>query len=293
MNIAISSCLLGNVVRYDGKDQSSEYVLKKLSSFVNFIPFCPENRAFGTPREPISLNLINEKVEVITNFSKKNLTKELNETIEEELLTFPTKINGIILKSKSPSCGLESKLLVEGKNIGKIEGVFASRLIKKYENVPIIQECSLGNIFLKEEFLIHLFALKRFENLKLVGSKFKDLYKFNEANSLFFNMKDKVKAKKLNEILNKKLSFEEMFDSYEKHYKILISQNIDKKMAVLLMKEIVSTFIKDRKIVLKKLIKDYKNGLIPLIVLLELLKDGLNHELMSQTIFNLYPKKLL
>jgi uncharacterized protein YbgA (DUF1722 family) len=59
------------------------------------------------------------------------------------------------------------------------------------------------------------------------------------------------------------------------------------------MKEIVSTFIKDRKIVLKKLIKDYKNGLIPLIVLLELLKDGLNHELKSQTIFNLYPKKLL
>ena len=82
---------------------------EKLGKYVQFLPFCPEHLAFGTPRETIRIVLEDNVRKVYTVFSKTDVTQAMNDAINEEvqkLLEHP--LCGIVLKSKSPSCALGS-----------------------------------------------------------------------------------------------------------------------------------------------------------------------------------------
>ena len=67
MNIAVSACLLGEKIRFDGGHKKDYFITNQLSEFATFIPFCPEHLAFGTPRPSIRLVSINNAIEVFSN----------------------------------------------------------------------------------------------------------------------------------------------------------------------------------------------------------------------------------
>ena len=57
IRIGISSCLLGNEVRYDGGHKRDRYITDVLDTHVEFVPVCPEVEAgFGVPRETLRLD---------------------------------------------------------------------------------------------------------------------------------------------------------------------------------------------------------------------------------------------
>ncbi|MBP6497902.1 MAG: DUF523 domain-containing protein, partial [Campylobacteraceae bacterium] len=107
MQIAVSSCLLGEPIRYDKSGQRDKFITDKLSKYMTFIPFCPEHLAFGTPRQTIRIVLEDEQKRVYTVFSHEEVTQKIHDAIQIELAKITKhEICGIILKSKSPSCGL-------------------------------------------------------------------------------------------------------------------------------------------------------------------------------------------
>ena len=56
IRIGVSTCLMGDLVRYDGGHAHDRYVTDTVGQYVQFVPVCPEMEAgFGVPREPIRL----------------------------------------------------------------------------------------------------------------------------------------------------------------------------------------------------------------------------------------------
>ena len=102
--VIISACLLGEYCRYDGKTKKVNEIIEAYKDY-EIIPFCPEAPLFGTPREKISVVEINGEHRIMTDDTKKDVTKLLKNEIYSFIKVNP-KVDAIILKSKSPSCGL-------------------------------------------------------------------------------------------------------------------------------------------------------------------------------------------
>ena len=143
MKIAVvSSCLLGEFCRYDGKTKEDKKVKDFLKDY-EIIPFCPEAPLFGTPRERI--DIIQDRV--ITSQSNQDVTKLIEDWTKNFIKKLPKKVDIIILKSKSPSCGLSTTPIWD-KNKQRIlrysDGIAAKVLKKHFKDTMIVDENSLN-----------------------------------------------------------------------------------------------------------------------------------------------------
>ncbi len=128
----VSACLLGERVRYDGKTKKDDVLLKALAAY-DIIPFCPEDPIMGTPRARISVVKIDGEQKVIVDTTKVEVTTALK-LQTEMLIDAHGDADIVILKSKSPSCGLGTTPILdrEGNEIEKGNGVAAELLSKKF-----------------------------------------------------------------------------------------------------------------------------------------------------------------
>jgi len=136
MKVAISACVAGQKCRYDGKDKFREDVMSSFSKD-EITLFCPEDVIFGTPREPI--NIIDSKVMQ----NGKEFTKEIEQEAYKLVDVSP---DIVVLKSKSPSCGLNSVKYYD-KNQKIISetgiGVFAKILVDNLVDTKFYEESEL------------------------------------------------------------------------------------------------------------------------------------------------------
>jgi len=141
--IAISACLLGEYCRYDGATKSNSTVLETFKND-EIIPFCPEAPVLGTPRERISVIEDEGKFCVIGDESKKDHTKAILKEVEKLWQEHPD-LDMIVLKSKSPSCGLGTTPILnkDRKIIAHADGIAAAYLKEKYKDILIIDELNI------------------------------------------------------------------------------------------------------------------------------------------------------
>ena len=140
--VIISACLLGEVCRYDGKTKRVSEVISACKDY-EIIPFCPEAPLFGTPRERINVIDIHGENRIFTDSTNRDVTKLLEDEINSFIKLNPDA-QKIILKSKSPSCGLgTTPILNEQKEIlHNGNGIAAEIFQKNYKNIPIEDENS-------------------------------------------------------------------------------------------------------------------------------------------------------
>lgn len=138
--VIISACLLGHLCRYDGKTKKTKEFSDSFKEY-EIIPFCPEAPLFGTPRERINVINIDGENRIITDETDKDVTKLLEDEIGSFIKENPS-VDKIVLKSKSPSCGLgTSPILDEQKNsLGFGNGIAAEIFLKEYSGVNIVDE---------------------------------------------------------------------------------------------------------------------------------------------------------
>ena len=138
--VIISACLLGEICRYDGKQKRVNAVVEAFKEY-EIIPFCPEAPLFGTPRQRINVIEIDKKKRIITDETNKDVTKLLEDEINA-FVTMNPSADKIILKSKSPSCGLgTTPIMNKKKEIIKYgNGVAADIFQINYQNIPIEDE---------------------------------------------------------------------------------------------------------------------------------------------------------
>ena len=141
--VLISACLLGEYCRYDGATKKDNAVIEAFKND-EIIPFCPEAPVLGTPRERISVVYKDKQYRVITDESQKDVTRLIEEQVDIQVKNHPD-LEIIVLKSKSPSCGLgTTPILNENRQVLMYDdGIAASRLKEKYPNIKIISEKEL------------------------------------------------------------------------------------------------------------------------------------------------------
>jgi len=304
MNIAVSACLLGEKVRFDKGHKRDSFIMDELSRYANFISFCPEDLAFGSPRPSLRLVSKAENVIVESNKSGDDLTNELLKASQSNLdMINEHKLSGIIFKSKSPSCGLESaKLYLEnGFAEGKTDGLFVTLCKEKFPLLPMEEEGRLNDPWLRENFVMQLFAYDAFERFK-VNATMKTLVLFHQRSKFLLQSKDEVNYRTLGKMVgnHENKPFERILDEYEHLYKttIGIKSSIGKTRNVLEhLAGFVKTFLDTQeKQMLHEQIADYADKIIPLIVPLSTLKIyATKYEssyLLDQMFLEPYPKAL-
>lgn len=157
IKIAVSSCLLGEAVRYDGTDNHIEYITQQLATEYNLISLCPEMAVgMGVPRPPIQLVDCGGSVQVLgVDNPENNMTKQLTEYGREVVETY-SDICGYIFKNNSPSCGTKNvKVLnIQGEYDRNGQGMYAAAIMKALPLLPVIDEEKYLNEKLRNEFLI-------------------------------------------------------------------------------------------------------------------------------------------
>ena len=140
--VIISACLLGHLCRYDAKTKKANEILEAFKDY-DIIPFCPEAPIFGTPRQRISVVQIGGKHRIITDETNEDVTQKLEDEINSFIEKYPDA-DHIILKSKSPSCGLgTTPILNQQKDIlNYSNGIAAEMFQKNYVNTKIEDENS-------------------------------------------------------------------------------------------------------------------------------------------------------
>ena len=70
LRIGISSCLLGDEVRFDGGHKRDSFLAGTLAPYVEWVRVCPEVEVgMGVPRETLRLVKVNEDTRMITTLS--------------------------------------------------------------------------------------------------------------------------------------------------------------------------------------------------------------------------------
>lgn len=208
-SIGISECLLGNSVRYNGKDKQNDFLKNTLSHEVNFISFCPEDLCFGTPREAI--DILNGKIKTK---SGKDVTNELQSSCESLIKKIKSKdIVALIFKSKSPSCGKECDSYTnEYELVDTVNGIFYALCKKNFKQEMFIEDIDFEDKKQKFDFLLECFTRAHIKNSLKTLETNEDLEQFVNENEIFIRSKDQEIYKKMSFILRDTTSpFEAQF----------------------------------------------------------------------------------
>ncbi len=155
-DIAISSCILGNAVRYDGESKYLPEICTELQQHFNLIAVCPEVEiGLGVPRPPVQLTGNPDQPEMTGRDNPDiNVTDKMRTYCHRK----PPQLNhiyGYVFKSKSPSCGIHGIPVFDHGNIidNDNRGLFADAMIKLYPDLPISDEVSLMHPEQRHQFI--------------------------------------------------------------------------------------------------------------------------------------------
>jgi uncharacterized protein YbgA (DUF1722 family)/uncharacterized protein YbbK (DUF523 family) len=273
--IGISKCLLGENVRYDGKNKLDFYLRDMLGKHVKYIPICPEvESGMSIPREPIKLLESKGKIHLITEETNNDITEQMDSWIKKQIKYLSNKnLCGFIFKSKSPSCGLSDAEVSRKNTITKDGiGLFARAFVESFPLVPVIDEKHLNDPRIKENFIEQIFLVNRWKNMKEKTKSMKNLTDFHKSHKYLIMAHSPEGLKKLGRLLAnpKKNSLNEL---YERYFELLIKY-IQKPTTVKrntnVLMHLMGYFKKDltyqEKDELKHLIEQYLFEHIPLIV---------------------------
>ncbi len=305
MKIAVSSCLLGEKIRFDGGHKQDHFVTDELVRFAEFIPFCPEHLAFGTPRPSIRLVRQERQLYVQSNKDSTDLTSALIQTSHHELARISDEpLCGIIFKSKSPSCGMGSAkvYLDNGFCEGKEDGIFAAMCKERFPLLPMEEEGRLQDAWLRENFIMQLFAFDAYEQFKASAPTLGELVRFHTLHKFLLQAKDEQLYRELGNIVanHTNLSIDIQLALYEFGFKTAISRKSSIKKTRNVLEHLAGFFknnlTKDEKKILHSHISDFADKIIPLIVPLSTIalyaqKYNIRY-LLEQTFLNPYPKTL-
>lgn len=276
--IGISSCLLGEEVRFDGGHKRDSYITGTLSKYFEFLPFCPEVAiGMSIPRPPI--HLVKKEGEIKCVGIKdpvSDYTEKLRDYAEKEKLQ-QTELCGYILKKDSPSCGMERvKIFSNNMPERKGTGIYAERMMSNHPLLPVEEEGRLGDPGLRENFIQRVYVLYRWKELIANGISAEALTGFHAQHKLIIMSRGDYRE--LGQLLTnlKKDNLMDVAGEYIMQLMKILRKVTTRKQHVNVLQHIQGYLKKelssDDKVELCEVIERYRHGEIPLIVPLTLLK---------------------
>jgi uncharacterized protein YbgA (DUF1722 family)/uncharacterized protein YbbK (DUF523 family) len=307
IRVGISSCLLGEEVRFDGGHKRHAFLTDTLGRFVEWVPVCPEVEAgFGTPREPMRLVDGGGRLRLLTVKTGVDVTARLDTFAERRVDRHDLRgLAGYVLKKDSPSCGVERVKVYRGDSVAARHGrgLFASRLIERYPHLPVEEEGRLADPALRENFVERVFACWRLHGLFQQRWTPGALVRFHTAHKLILMAHSPKAYQQLGRLVAnpRALSRRALQDRYTADLMTALREiATPRRHANVLMH--MAGYLKDRldsaaKAELHSTIEDFRRQLVPLVVPVTLIRHYVRlHDvsyLAGQLYLDPHPKELM
>jgi uncharacterized protein YbgA (DUF1722 family)/uncharacterized protein YbbK (DUF523 family) len=165
VRIGISSCLLGEHVRFDGNHKRDAFLVEVFGRHVTWVPVCPEvEMGLGVPRETMRLEQHGPEIRLVMPKTGADHTDRLRTFAAQRLTALGReRLCGYILKKDSPSCGMERVRLYSSTGVPDRsgQGLFAAALMQRFPHLPVEEEGRLQDPRLRENFVARVFAYQR------------------------------------------------------------------------------------------------------------------------------------
>jgi len=307
IKIGISSCLLGETVRYDGGHQKDSYVTGALSRHFTWISVCPEMElGLGVPRETIRLVGDAARPRLVATQSGTDLTDAMHTYARARVGDLGAlRLSGDILKRASPSCGMERvKVYTEsGLPSRGGSGLFARRLMDTYPLLPVEEEGRLSDARLRDNFITRVFAYRRLRALEESGARAKDILAFHTAHKFLLLAHSPVHYSALGRLLGNLTSLPraEWLARYGEGFMRALAVSATPRKHVNVLRHIVGFFKQHLSAADKRelgdLIKDFAEGLVPLVVPMALINHYVARfgvgDVADQIYLSPHPKELM
>lgn len=214
--VGVSSCLLGQAVRYDGGDKRESFVADVLPRYVQLIPICPEvGIGMGVPRPPIRLEGQSGAVHAVGVADKTlDVTEQLRAYGRAAASLHPT-LSGYVFKSKSPSCGLHQvKRFTGGQELRDGRGLYADEIMRAFPQLPAIEEGELATSDGQENFLTTVFSYHRWHEAQRQGLTVERLGNFHAAHKMILLARSREHLDRLGRLVANGLPLPELAQRY-------------------------------------------------------------------------------
>lgn len=185
VRIGISACLLGQPVRYDGGHKRDAFVMETLARYVTFVAVCPEVEiGLGTPRETLRLVRAPRGMRLLEPRTGRDHTRAIRAYAAARVRALADlDLSGYLLKSKSPSCGMDRVRAFDagGRPARAGRGLFAEALLAGSPLLPVEEESGIADLARREHFLERVYAYRRLRRLFAPRWRLDDLIAFHEA----------------------------------------------------------------------------------------------------------------
>ncbi len=279
--VGVSSCLLGNPVRYDGGHKRDRYITDVLADYFNFVPVCPEVECgLPVPRETMRLVGDPEQPRLVTSKSNVDHTAKMKNFCTEKIKHLENEnLCAFIFKKDSPSSGLHRvKVYGSSKQAPKRgRGLFAAALVNKFPLLPVEEEGRLHDNSLRENFIEQVFCYRRWKDFLGNQPDYKKLIVFHTRHKLQLMSHSPKHLSKMGKLVasGKHLPQQELINQYQASLMEALSLKATIKKDVNVLHHIMGHFKKhiaaDEKAELLEIINNYGRSIVPLIVPLTLI----------------------
>lgn len=275
--LGISSCLLGNNVRYDGGHKYDTWLVDTLGPYVDYVPVCPEvGCGLPIPREALRLVGDANNPRLITQKTQIDHTDRMLDFSHREVGILAGKgLCGYVFKSKSPSSGMERvKVYPEKGGVASRTGIgiFAKVFLEANPLLPCEEEGRLHDPDLRENFIERIFVMKRWRQLMANNPKVGDLVDFHTGYKLLLMAHSPAHYKSMGKLVAQAalMPWEEVLQQYFIQLMTGLKKPATPRKHQNVLLHILGYFKQDisaeEKAELIELIDNYKAGLLPLIV---------------------------
>jgi len=282
IKLGISSCLLGEKVRYDGGHKLDHFLTDTLGAYVDWVPVCPEvESGLPVPREAMHLVGDSAVPRLVTIRSGVDHTTRMRQWAGKKIKVLASEdLCGFVFKSRSPSSGMRGVKIYspDGIPTGTGAGIFAKAFQDRFPLLPVEDEGRLHDPALRENFIERIFVYKRWQEFRSLDKTVGGLVSFHASHKLLIMAHSPKHYSALGRLVAdpKQHRREELFGLYfstlmeglQLLATVKKNTNVLQHMAGYFKQQLSS----DEKQELQNVIENYHRGLAPLIVPMTLLQ---------------------
>jgi uncharacterized protein YbgA (DUF1722 family)/uncharacterized protein YbbK (DUF523 family) len=276
IKLGISTCLLGENVRYDGGHKLDHFLTETLGRYVEYVPVCPEMECgLPTPRESMHLEGDLESPRLVTTRTHKDQTERMLKWAKKRVEELEKEdLYGFIFKTNSPSSGMERVRVYneKGMPVKKGRGIFARIFTEHFPLIPVEDEGRLHDPKLRENFVERIFILTRWRQVLAEKWGMGNLVDFHTQNKLLILSHSQKHYRIMGKLVagGKKHPIKGLYAAYESLLMETLRLKTTPKKNAKVLQHVMGYFKKDfsadEKQELLEIINDYREGYVPLIV---------------------------
>ena len=276
IKLGISTCLLGENVRYDGGHKLDWFLTDTLGQYVEYVPVCPEVECgLPIPRESMHLEGDPESPRLVTIRTKQDMTDRMVKWAQKRVVDLEKEeLCGFIFKSDSPSSGMERIRVYneKGMPVKKGVGIFARTFMEHFPLLPVEDEGRLHDPELRENFIERIFTLKRWREVLVKREKRGEVVDFHTRHKLLILSHSPKHYQTIGKLVAraKDLPLKELYQQYQTLFIESLELKTTPKKNANVLQHMMGYFKEqlpsDEKKELLEVIGHYREGYIPLIV---------------------------